>query len=229
MNPRQQRFVQEYLVSLNATKAAIAAGYSERSAHVHGCKLLKEPKVAAEIAVQQRAAADRAGISVDRVIQELARIAFANMEDFARFGGDAVDLVDSGSLTREQLAAVAELGQTASKYGNSVRFKLHDKIRAVELIGKHLGMFVDRHTVAAEGGGFKLEIHMGDEDGSTGSGVAQDAGLHEQSGTGDESAPSADDSGPGSDGEPARTPEDCEGDPPEDSEGGQSAPRPYEP
>lgn len=140
MTPKQASFVQEYLVDLNATQAAIRAGYSPKSAEVEGCRLLKNAKVAQAIAKAQSVRAERLEISADRVAQEYARIAFAQMSDFVTFGPDGVTVRDLGDLTPDQVAAVAEVSQTTTQGGGSIKFKLHDKLAALNALTKHLGM-----------------------------------------------------------------------------------------
>ena len=77
-------------------------------------------------------------------MKELARIAFADMGEFATWGPNGLRLRDSGELTPDVLAAVAEVGETVGEKTNTLRFKLHDKVKALALLGKHLGMFADR-------------------------------------------------------------------------------------
>ncbi len=80
LNHRQERFVQEFLVDLNATQAAIRAGYKETTAHVQGCRLLSHDKVAAAIAAGKAEIAERAGVSQDWVIKKLTAVHDASME-----------------------------------------------------------------------------------------------------------------------------------------------------
>lgn len=153
---KQAMFVKEYLVDLNATRAAIAAGYSKRTAEAAGSRLLRNVKVRAEIDKQTADRKQRLNISADAVVQELARIAFANMMDYVTVqGGDAY--VDLSRVTREQAAAIQEI--TSETYVDGyegkgeekkpivvkrTKFKLGDKRASLELLGKHLKLFTDR-------------------------------------------------------------------------------------
>lgn len=141
LTPRQQRFVQEYLLDLNATQAAIRAGYSRKTAYSMGQRLLKNVELQQALQKAMLDRQQRTGITQDRVLEELAAIGFARATDYAAVEGDTVVIRPTGELTAEQTAAIA--GIEAGRYG--VRLKLHDKVRALELLGKHLGMF--------EGGG----------------------------------------------------------------------------
>jgi phage terminase small subunit len=152
---RQTRFVDEYMVDLNATRAAIRAGYSVETAYSIGHELLKKPEVAAAIAARQAERASRTSITADRVLQELARIGFADIRDIVRWtAGDGISspeltVIDSSSLCADDAAAISEVSQAKD---GSIRVKLHDKRAALVDIGRHLGMFVDRHELAGKGG-----------------------------------------------------------------------------
>ena len=158
LTEKQARFVAEYLVDLNATQAAIRAGYSERTAEVIGYENLRKPQISAAIeqAIQNRQR--RTEITQDRVLLELARIAFANGTDFARIVSSPtvktvvdeegytqqvlqqvqrVELVDTERVDPEKRAAIASIKE--GKFG--IEVKSYDKIRALELLGQHLGMF----------------------------------------------------------------------------------------
>ena len=140
LSAKQLAFVSEYLKDLNATKAAIRAGYSPKTAHAQGSDLLRKPELAAAIQEGQQDAAARNEVTVDRIVQEYARIAFADVTDYVNvIGGEAV-VKDTIGMTKDQTAAIAEISQTK----DGVRLKLHDKGKALDALGKHLGMFVER-------------------------------------------------------------------------------------
>ena len=152
LTEKQKRFVEEYLVDLNATQAAIRAGYSPKTARQIGEENLSKPDISDAV---QKAIAERArrtGVSQDRIVQELAKIAFADMRNFARWGKYGVSLINCDELTPEDSACIAELSETTTENGGSVRFKLHDKKGALELLGRHLGMFKDKVEVEIKGG-----------------------------------------------------------------------------
>lgn len=137
LTEKQKRFVAEYLIDLNATQAAIRAGYSEKTADRIGPELLGKTCVSAAIQEAIKKRQKRVEITQDRVLQELAAIGFANMADYAQVDGPLVSITPTGSLSQEQTAAIASLEQ-----GNfGIKLKLYDKVRALELLGKHLGVF----------------------------------------------------------------------------------------
>lgn len=149
---RQWMFVEEYLVDLNGTQAAIRAGYSADTASAGACQLLRNIKIAAAI---DRALSERPGVTRARIVEELALIGFANMQDYMRSGGDGDPYLDFSKLTRDQAAALAEVIVEDFKEGRGedardvrrIKFKLSDKQAALEKLGKALGMFRDRLDV----------------------------------------------------------------------------------
>jgi len=108
LTPKQQRFVEEYLIDLNATQAAIRAGYSEKTAEVQGCRLLTIAKIGLAVreAMEKRSA--RTEITADRVLQEYAKLGFANMADYIT-GDGAMRTLDLSALTRDQAAAIKKI------------------------------------------------------------------------------------------------------------------------
>jgi phage terminase small subunit len=141
LTPKQQRFVEEYLVDLNATQAAIRAGYSAKTANEQGSRLLANVSVAAEVQAAIAARSERTQVTADRVVQELAKVGFSDMRRFARWGADGVTLLESEALDPDAAACVAEVSQTNSATGGSLKFKLHDKVTSLKLLGQHVGMF----------------------------------------------------------------------------------------
>jgi phage terminase small subunit len=162
LTPKQQRFVAEYLIDLNATQAAIRAGYSAKTAHSQGPRLLENVDVAAAIQVALDERAERTGVTQDRVIAELAAIAFADLRDVATWDADGeLAMRTAAELSDEAAAALREIRSTTSTVvfrdggERSTVYKgvkQHDKLRALELLGKHLGMFREKVDVNVTGG-----------------------------------------------------------------------------
>jgi phage terminase small subunit len=150
VNPRQQRFVDEYLVDLSATNAALRAGYSPKSAGEIGYQLLQKTPIQEAIAERRRLLAIRTGVTPERVLEELAKIGFSNMGDFSFWGPNGVVLRDSSELTKDASACVSEVSETKSAEGGSIKFKLHDKVTALTQIGRHFGMFTDKFEEVAK-------------------------------------------------------------------------------
>lgn len=140
LTEKQRRFVEEYLVDLNATQAAIRAGYSEDSAKEIGYENLTKPHIAEAVQTGRLRQRERSEATADRVIAELARIAFADAREVAMWGPDGVTLLQSADLDDDTAACIRRVSETR----HGVRCELHDKTRALELLGRHFGQFVDR-------------------------------------------------------------------------------------
>lgn len=139
LTERQKRFCDEYLIDNNATQAAIRAGYSERTAKSQGQRLLTNVDVAAYLEKRREACIERTQITQDRVLIELAKVAFADGTDFATVGKrNRVTLTPTEDLPSEKRAAVASVKKGAK---GAVEVKTYDKVKALELLGKHLGMW----------------------------------------------------------------------------------------
>ncbi|MEG2096773.1 MAG: terminase small subunit [Pseudoflavonifractor sp.] len=140
---KQERFVEEYLVDLNATQAAIRAGYSPKSASTVAGETMRNPQVRACIDTAMAKLSKRTGVSQERVIRELAKVAFVNPTDVIDF--ESAKLL--GNATPDDTAAIASVKvktiPTADGMGVEREIKVADKLKALELLGKHFGMFTD--------------------------------------------------------------------------------------
>ena len=146
LTPRQQRFVEEYLADLNATQAAIRAGYATSGASVEGTRLLANARIATAVAKRQAERSRQTGISAERVLQEIARLAFADMGDFARWGPGGVTFLASDQVDTKAVREVTET-LTVTPAGSEIRrisLKLHDKRAALVDLAKHLGLITER-------------------------------------------------------------------------------------
>jgi phage terminase small subunit len=138
MTPKQRRFISEYLVDLNATQAAIRAGYSKRRATSTGWDLLhKRPAIAAAISEGMLAREKRTLITADRVLQQFARIAFADIRPLAQLVENGLEAKSLAALSDDLAAAVVEL----SANGKGMRLKLQNRIEALNALARHLGLF----------------------------------------------------------------------------------------
>ena len=161
LNLRQRQFVREYLIDLNATQAAIRAGYSARTAGAIGGENLQKPEIQQAITVAMEDRSKRTEITQDCVLTELAKLGFSNMRDYMKPGADGDPVLDFKNLTRDQTAALQEVtvdsymdgGGEDAREVRRIKFKLADKRAALVDIGKHLGMFVERKEIYGKDGG----------------------------------------------------------------------------
>ena len=140
---KMERFAQEYVTDLNGTQAAIRAGYSPKTAKSKASDLLKDPRVQAAVEARLQELAERAKMTQEQVFQELVKVAKADMSTFAEWGPGGVVLKDSKGLRPEDTAAVAEISQTVTEAGGTKRIRLHDKLKALEMLSRYFGMFND--------------------------------------------------------------------------------------
>ena len=143
MTRKQERFVEEYLVDLCATQAAIRAGYSPATAGAIGAENLKKPQIRARIDQAMAELSKRTGVNQERVIRELAKVAFVNATDIVDF--ESAKLLPTAAP--EDTAAIASVKvktiPTADGLGVEREIRMADKLKALELLGKHFGMFTD--------------------------------------------------------------------------------------
>lgn len=162
LTPKQQRFVEEYLIDLNASAAMRRAGYKSKNPDVDGYNLLVKPSIAVEIKKAMDERSKRTEITADMVLKEYAKIGFSNISDYLKVNTrervvdyqededgnkkpitemlQAVELFDTDEVEREKMDAVAEIKQTKE----GIALKLHDKKGALDSIARHLGMFTDK-------------------------------------------------------------------------------------
>lgn len=163
MTRKQDRFVKEYLIDLNATQSAIRAGYSPKTANEQGARLLANVSVQEAIAKAMAERSKRTGISQDRVIQELARIAFVNPQNVI----NPKDASVKADASEDDLACIqsVKVKTMDGAKGKSVEreVRLNDKMKALELLGKHLGMFKDKLEVDADMD-LNITIDYGEDD-----------------------------------------------------------------
>lgn len=150
LTQRQSRFVQEYLKDLNATQAAVRTGYSAKTAAQQGSRLLSHVKVQAAIADGVKGQDMASKVTRESILRELARIAFGDSRRVMSWGPDGVELVDSASLTDDESAQVAEVSQTTTLHGGTIKLKRFDKVKALELLGRHVGLFEEEGRIDGE-------------------------------------------------------------------------------
>lgn len=146
LTPKQKRFCEEYLIDMNATQAAIRAGYSERTAYSMGQRLLKKVEVQEYIQKRMASLEYRTGITQERVLNEIAAVAFANITDYAQVVDGKVELTLTKDLTDEQKKGLAVIKE--GKFG--IEVKAYDKLKALQMLGDYLSLFTDKQRLALE-------------------------------------------------------------------------------
>lgn len=159
MTKKQKRFVEEYLIDLNATQAAIRAGYSPHTAKDIGCENLAKPNIAAAISQAMAERSRRTGINQDRVLQELARIGFAKITDVV--DPDTAKIRPDAS--EDDLACIQSIKIKPNEFGTEREVKLYDKKSALVDLGKHLGLFKEKMELTGDMD-LNITIDYGEDD-----------------------------------------------------------------
>jgi phage terminase small subunit len=142
MTPKRARFVDEYVACLDATAAAVRAGYSAKSAPHYGGYLLRQLDVAAAVDQKLGVRERQLVIDADRVIRELMRVAFSDIRQFAEWKDGSLALTPREKLGPDDTAAIAQLSTGGA--GQGARIRLHDKKRALRALARHVGLFAGR-------------------------------------------------------------------------------------
>jgi len=139
LTPKQSAFVQEYLVDLNATQAAIRAGYKAKTARQIAAENLSKLNIQSAIQEGMQKREQRTEITQDKVIEQLAKIAFLDIKDVVTWADkEGIKIRPSEEVDGTVLTEVSE---TLSEGGWTKKVKMSDRMRALEMLGKHLGMF----------------------------------------------------------------------------------------
>lgn len=147
MTKKQKRFCEEYLIDLNATQAAIRAGYSPDTAGAIGAENLTKPEIQRAVARDMAERSRRTGVNAERVVLELAKVAFVNVGNVI----DATDATLKEDAAPEDLAAIQSIKvKDMGDMGIEREIRMADKLKALELLGRHLGMFNDKMRLDAK-------------------------------------------------------------------------------
>ena len=148
LNPKQKAFCQQYLIDWNGKQSAIRAGYAPKTAEVQASHLLSLTKVKTEI---KKLSDELLGTQKDElrhtVLKGLKDIAFANTTDAITVESGSVRVKDTSELSDRTKYAIEEISETTTKDGGSIKIKMHSKPKALELLGRYAGMFVDKSEV----------------------------------------------------------------------------------
>ena len=141
LTQKQKLFIDEYLIDLNATQAAIRAGYSPNNADKIGSELLGKTRVSDAIKTALAERSSRSGVRAARVVQELAKIAFVNATEVI---DPKTAMVREDALPEDTAAIQFVKVKTFGEDGLEREIKMADKLKALELLGRHLGIFKDK-------------------------------------------------------------------------------------
>ena len=141
LTPKEARFVDEYLIDLNATAALKRAGYkwkNDEVARVSACRMLVKPYIASEIEARQKKLRETAGITVERVLLEVKRLAFFDTRKMFNADGSLVPITELGD---DEAAAISSIEVIDKPVTSVIKYKLHSKNEALDKLCKHLGIY----------------------------------------------------------------------------------------
>ena len=141
LTPKQAAFCREYLVDFNGKQAAIRAGYSKDSAESTASEILSYPKVINEIERLAKVAIERSGIAANRLIRELASVAFSDIGDAVDFGPGGATMTSSADMAPQSRRAIQSVTYATTKDGDRFAIKQYDKLKAIELLGRYHGLW----------------------------------------------------------------------------------------
>lgn len=154
LTPRQQAFVAEYLIDLNATQAAIRAGYSKKTAYSQGQRLLKYAEVQDAIVKAQATRSMKTGIDAAWVLTRLTQEATADLADIIGDSGELRPISEWPLIWRQGLVTGVDVQENVVdgvKMGQTIKVKLSDRIKRIELIGKHVDIQAFRDQILQTG------------------------------------------------------------------------------
>jgi phage terminase small subunit len=170
MNKKHKRFCEEYVIDLDGQKAAVRAGYKKARARITASELLKRPDVKEYVQKLQKKISEKLEITAEKVIQEIGKLAFNNLQDYINKGNTIKDLA---SIPRDHAASVESIKVIKRKTGTgknkveevTTQMKLHDKGANLERLGRHLGVFEKDNN---QKGKVKISVSMKKANGSRG-------------------------------------------------------------
>lgn len=171
MTEKQLAFCQEYIIDFNQTQSAIRAGYSEKTAGATASRLLKNVKIQKEIKRLVEERAERTGITADEVVEHLARIAFMDIKTVLDWKTKYIrQVVGRDEITKRQVTtnipitqlALKDMDEVDGRLIQSVKMGKHgitvelpDKMKALEMLAKHTGVYDDRPQTTVDVGSYK--------------------------------------------------------------------------
>lgn len=143
LTPRQRIFVREYMFDMNATQAAIRAGYKKKNADVNGPRLAGKGWVKREIERLIRLRERRCEVRADQLLNALKAIALSDPKDYMQWDDSRASLKCSKTLSKFKAAAIKSISKTHSEYGTNIKIDFHEKIPAIKMLAQHIGLGVD--------------------------------------------------------------------------------------
>jgi len=162
LNPKQERFCQEYIIDLNATQAAIRSGYSKKTAGQIAEQNLKKLEIQNRLRELQNSRQQRTEITADMVVSELAKIAFFDIRKIFDTNGMLISPTELDDSTACAIASIKSRIEKQSgepdDWAEVKEYKANDKLRALDMLGKHLGVFGSDKQPPKEGDKYNKRV-----------------------------------------------------------------------
>lgn len=157
LTPKQEAFATGVASGLSQAEAYRQAfpnsrGWKDNAVHSRASTLAATEKVQQRIQELREKAAEANEVTIERIVAEVVKIAFANQRDLMNWGPQGVKLKSSDELTDEQAAAVSEVAESFSATGGSLKLKTHDKLGALRFLAELKGHLVKKHEVTGKDG-----------------------------------------------------------------------------
>lgn len=157
LTPKRIFFCKEYILDFNGTRAAKAAGYTEKTAYSTASEILNIPEVQKYLQYLTSDRAKRLQVTADKIVQEIAKIAFANAEDLIDYFDGNVLFNDLHQMKFPEIIkniTVKEILKDGKRIGQIAKIEVYDKVKALELLGKHTALFTEQLNLTNDGGKF---------------------------------------------------------------------------
>lgn len=147
LTPKEELFVHRYIVDFNGAASCRDVGYSEHSAKEIAAELLTKPHIQRRLKELQKELSDKNDNLAQRVVDELKKVGFSNIQDFIQSGNEIKDI---STLDRDKAAVISSIKKSKTTFGDgegnegekeAVEFKMWDKLAALEKLGRHVGIF----------------------------------------------------------------------------------------
>ena len=161
LTPRQRIFVESYVLHFNGARAARDAGYADARRRAYD--LLQKDYIKEEIKKHTSVYTEQRATMRERIIEELTAIAFSNISDVGRIGPSGLDIKEDEDMAKPVKASIADYSVSQNATSMNQRVKFHNKTQALELLGKHFGLFEkeEKHTIQIQP--FVIERQNGDK------------------------------------------------------------------
>ncbi|NJR40389.1 MAG: terminase small subunit [Leptolyngbyaceae cyanobacterium CSU_1_4] len=163
LTPLQKRFSEEYVIDLNASAAYQRAGYKCKDsdiARAAASRLLANVNVASYVQELRSRRSLSTGITAERVLKELGRLAFSDIRSVMEFSGSGITLKHSQELDDDAAAAIAEVSENKTEGGSTTKVKFHNKVQALKLLAQHTGLLGDLNIARSILRTYGLEVEI---------------------------------------------------------------------